>query len=54
MTDEELLFITGAIRQVVENIDEWKKDYCYDSQTNEFNHCTSHDDLSRYAGWFKF
>jgi selenocysteine lyase/cysteine desulfurase len=53
MTNGELLFITDAIRQLSENIDDWKKDYCYDSQTNEFNHCTVKDPMDRYAMWFK-
>jgi len=52
MTDDELLFITGAIGQIVDNIGEWQKDYCYDSQTNEFNHCTFQDKMARYADWF--
>jgi selenocysteine lyase/cysteine desulfurase len=38
MTTEELLFITGAIRQTVENAERWKKDYLYDKHTNEFRH----------------
>ncbi len=38
MTDDELLYIAGAIRQVVENAAEWGTDYCYDRHTNEFNH----------------
>jgi selenocysteine lyase/cysteine desulfurase len=54
MTDEELLFITGAIRQTVEMADEWKKDYCYDSHTNEFSHCKTIENRdSAYRGWFK-
>jgi selenocysteine lyase/cysteine desulfurase len=38
MTDSELLFITGAIDEMARNADEWKRDYTYDSHTNEFNH----------------
>jgi selenocysteine lyase/cysteine desulfurase len=36
MTDNELLFITGAIRETVEKAKEWQKDYYYDNHTNEF------------------
>jgi hypothetical protein len=54
MTNDELLYITDAIRQTVEHADEWKKDYCYDNHTNEFNHCKfSKKDDSVYADWFK-
>jgi selenocysteine lyase/cysteine desulfurase len=53
MTDAELSEITGAIRQVVTNIDEWKKDYRYDKHTNEFYHYRYTDDTdSLTAGWF--
>jgi selenocysteine lyase/cysteine desulfurase len=38
MTNDELHFILDAIRQTVENAEKWKKDYCYDKQTNEFHH----------------
>ena len=54
MTDDELLFITDAIRQSVENADEWKKDYCYDRHTNEFNHSKFPDnDNVNCSHWFK-
>jgi hypothetical protein len=54
MTDDELLFITDAIRQIVEKHDEWQKDYLYDSQTNEFNHSEFHDNNKlKYSNWFK-
>lgn len=36
MTNEELVFITNAIRDIVKNIDFWSKDYNYDNKTNEF------------------
>lgn len=39
MTNEELLFITDAIRQTINNAEKWAKDYCYDKHTNEFTHC---------------
>jgi len=53
MTNEELLFITDAIKQTVENAEVWKKDYCYDSHTNEFSHCRfSKNSKSMHADWF--
>ena len=54
MTDSELLFITDAIRQTVENVADWQKDYCYDRHTNEFNHCNfSRKESELYVDWFK-
>ena len=38
MRNEELQFIAQSMRAVVENIDEWEKDYSYDPHTNEFRH----------------
>lgn len=38
MTDKELYFIMNAIREIVENKDEWSKEYEYDSRKNEFYH----------------
>ena len=38
MTDDELLYITGAIKEIIIKAEEWKKDYSYDCHTNEFNH----------------
>jgi selenocysteine lyase/cysteine desulfurase len=36
MTDEEILTFIQAIREIIENIDEWKKDYVYDSASNDY------------------
>jgi selenocysteine lyase/cysteine desulfurase len=38
MTNDELLFITRALKQVAENAAEWGKEYLYDRHTNEFQH----------------
>lgn len=40
MTNDEIYFITGAIKEIVNNIDIWKKDYTYSSNNNEFYHIT--------------
>jgi selenocysteine lyase/cysteine desulfurase len=54
MTNDELLFILLAIKLTVENAEEWLKDYCYDSHTNEFNPCNFPEKNSdNYSGWFK-
>ncbi len=38
LTDEEIDYFAGAIKEIVHNIDEWAKDYTYDKHTNEFTH----------------
>jgi selenocysteine lyase/cysteine desulfurase len=54
MTDEELLYITNAIRETVVHAEEWKKDYCYDRHTNEYSHCKlSEQQAAGYKDWFK-
>jgi len=54
MTDEELHFITDAIKQVSVHHQEWKKDYLYNKHTNEFKHISERsqkDDL--VESWFR-
>jgi selenocysteine lyase/cysteine desulfurase len=54
MTNDELLFITDAIKQTVEKAEEWKKDYCYNSHTNEFTHCHfTNNKTPDISEWFK-
>ena len=38
MTNSELLYITGSIREIAANIEEWGNEYDYCKHTNEFNH----------------
>ena len=37
-TDEEVVFICNSIKELAENIDNWKNDYEYNGLTNEFVH----------------
>jgi selenocysteine lyase/cysteine desulfurase len=54
MTNDELLFITDAIKKTAENAVVWKKDYCYDRHTNEFSHCKSSEMVkSGTSEWFR-
>ena len=41
MTNKELYFIIVAIREIVQNINEWKNDYLYNASKNEFYHKSS-------------
>ncbi len=53
MTNNEIYYITDAIKQIVNNIDEWEKDYTYSSQNNEFYHVSKNgreeDEITK---WF--
>ncbi len=54
MTNAELDCIIDAARLIVENIDEWRKDYSYNNHTNEWVH---HNEKSRndlIKEWFEF
>ena len=54
MTDDELMIIIDALKQIIENINEWQKDYCYDKHTNEFHHINFPDEeTSDYRFWFR-
>ena len=54
MTNDELFYILNAIRQTIENAEEWKKDYRYDNQTNEFHHFLFPEKkCDDFARWFK-
>ncbi len=54
MTNDELLFITDAIRQTAEHAEEWGKDYIYDRHTNEFHHKSALQENQSYInGWFR-
>jgi selenocysteine lyase/cysteine desulfurase len=52
MTNEELYYITDAIKQTVTNAAEWGKDYIYDRHTNEFHHCRGGSEIRLYNSWF--
>ena len=54
MTDDELLFITDAIRQVAGNAGEWGKDYYYNQHTNEYHHIgLCRQGSAAFNGWFE-
>ncbi|MFO7447765.1 MAG: aminotransferase class V-fold PLP-dependent enzyme [Ignavibacteriaceae bacterium] len=54
MANEEIYYITGAIREIVKNISDWKEDYTYDSHKNEFFHVNSNGlNKEIISSWFK-
>ncbi len=53
MTNEEVLFMLDAIEQVAINYQEWKKDYVYEADTNEYHHHSFNDSTSSVVDdWF--
>ena len=45
MTDDEINFILDAVEELAQNFMEWKKDYKYNSETNEFHYISENPDL---------
>jgi YD repeat-containing protein len=53
MTDAELSYIMDAIEQIVNNAEEWGKDYTYSPKVNEFYHNTFPDQREKILeDWF--
>ncbi len=52
-TNEEVLFILDAIKQIVENHAEWRKDYIYYNRKNEYLHKTHNNFRDEVGEWFK-
>ncbi|NRD80384.1 aminotransferase class V-fold PLP-dependent enzyme [Bacillus sp. BRMEA1] len=36
ISNQEILFFVEAIKEIIENIDDWKKDYIYDPSSNDY------------------
>lgn len=54
MSDTEVRYVGQALRQIVENIDEWAKDYTYSYQTNEYAHNSANNHAKDVVGtWFE-
>lgn len=41
ITNEEILYVCESIKQVAQNIEDWRNDYQYDAIKNEFTHKTA-------------
>jgi selenocysteine lyase/cysteine desulfurase len=41
LTNNEIYFITDAIKKIIKNIKDWEKDYIYSSEKNEFYHVSA-------------
>jgi hypothetical protein len=54
MTNDELYTVVNGLHEIVANVDEWKKDYIYNKQTNEFRHKDEPEDKTVLVeDWFK-
>jgi selenocysteine lyase/cysteine desulfurase len=53
-TNEELFYICDSIREVVENIEGWHKDYTYNPKSNEFDYNNLGDEkiIQTVKDWF--
>ncbi|MCD8511412.1 MAG: aminotransferase class V-fold PLP-dependent enzyme [Bacillus sp. (in: Bacteria)] len=52
MTNSEITFIADAILSIMENHEDWKKDYSYDKRKNQFFHRNTND-KGELTSWFE-
>jgi selenocysteine lyase/cysteine desulfurase len=52
MSDDEVMFIADAIKQVVKNCEQWSADYSYDQHKNEFFHRDDRDIKTQIKKFF--
>ena len=52
MTNEEVYYIMDSLKETIHNINEWKNDYRYNPQNNEFSHI-KFDEAKNIKEWFK-
>jgi selenocysteine lyase/cysteine desulfurase len=48
MTNDDIYYLTRAIREVSQNFQAWGKDYAYDPHTNEFKHLHFQDPAQKF------
>lgn len=54
ISNEEMLYVCESIKQVADNIEEWRNDYQYDALKNEFIHKTAKSSENEMVNnWFK-
>jgi len=52
MTDEEVIFIANALKEIQIHHKSWEQDYIYNKHTNEFQHKTGIADRKKIDSWF--
>jgi len=54
-TDDEVYYFVNALKEIIENHKEWRKDYLYDKTVNEFFHKEDKGlKKKKIANWFSF
>lgn len=54
MKDEDVIYFLDALKEISENISEWKKDYIYDPKKNDFIHHSAYAlENDWIKAWFK-
>ncbi len=53
MTNDEIYYFTEALKQIVDNIQEWKNDYSYNKHTNEFEFNKQVQEAFNVDQWFR-
>lgn len=54
-TNSEVEYFLKALKEIINNSDEWKKDYYYDKHTNEYYHKSEDGTrMKQVEDWFKF
>jgi selenocysteine lyase/cysteine desulfurase len=55
MTDDEILYFAQSLKEIINNIDDWQKDYIYLKNKNEFIHRNQAEKSDQYlTNWFRF
>ena len=54
MTDEELHLIIDATKQLIKNIDTWKKDYYFSKESGEWYNKQMHKQEKELLDWFEY
>lgn len=53
MTDNDLLFVCNALREIEKNYKEWKEDYVYNNHTNEYRYKYEQKNFIDVKKWLK-
>ena len=52
MTDKELIYIINGLKDIIDNIDDYKSDYEFNKHTGEFSNVNVKFDEAKVNSWF--